>query len=222
MAYSQQDTIAKIPLKSEPAILRRSERLSCRKDIKIEAMEIEEKKEQKLEQLAEDIPASQPTPRSIMKKKPQISIDSMQEEMPEIRINVCERPSEEKSKYSLGNSPAKMAELIESADATTPQCIITPSNFLRSPFRGPKFFNFGDEATASFNFDGFNSQDLTDTFQRTDSLAYGLLKSDSLNSWKSDYLKYDPFTQNPSPQARSIVLPPFSPMEKFQHSISPR
>ncbi|CAG9334805.1 unnamed protein product [Blepharisma stoltei] len=213
MAYSHHDTIAKIPLKTEPAMLRRSERLSLKKEI------IEEEKESEEEKLTEPIPVPQPTPNS-MKKKPNISIDPIQEDLPNILISIYEQSSDEKSKSSKGNSPSKISEPVGNCESNTPHSIITPTAFLRSPFRQQKIFNFGEDVTANFNFDGFNVQELTENIQKSEIAGYGL--ADGFNNWKTDYLKYEAFGQNPSPQARSFVLPPFSPMDSFKHSISPR
>lgn len=208
MDYSLQEFEKKMTHKTGPTVLRRSTRITNKKDDE--------------DQNYGEFPASQPTPRSVSKKNPQITIDSVEDELPGILISIFESSNDEKSRSSR-NTPSGVSEIKINVDASTPRSIghtITPTAFLTSPFNNSKAFSFSDEATGNFIYDTFNPHELSEAFQRSDTLAYGYIKSDSNGSLKSDY--FNPFNQASSPRDRSFVLPPFSPTNSFKHSVSPR
>ncbi|CAG9321063.1 unnamed protein product [Blepharisma stoltei] len=108
-------------------------------------------------------------------------------------------------------------------DSATPISSINTA----APLTGytPKFmkahiFNFPDDALNVFNWDNYNNTDL-DGIHGSDSLT---LIPDTMPIQKSDSLQESLgfMKQMQSPHANSFILPPFSPMDSFQHYLTPR
>eukprot|EP00358_Blepharisma_japonicum_P005430 CAMPEP_0202940628 /NCGR_PEP_ID=MMETSP1395-20130829/765_1 /ASSEMBLY_ACC=CAM_ASM_000871 /TAXON_ID=5961 /ORGANISM="Blepharisma japonicum, Strain Stock R1072" /LENGTH=190 /DNA_ID=CAMNT_0049635221 /DNA_START=336 /DNA_END=905 /DNA_ORIENTATION=- len=107
---------------------------------------------------------------------------------------------------------------ISSINAATPLAGYTPN------FREAHIFNFPDDALNVFNWDIYNNADL-DGIHGSDSLTLipdtmAIQKSDSFQGAVPESLSF--IKQMQSPHANSFILPPFSPMDSFQHYLSPR
>ncbi|CAG9310311.1 unnamed protein product [Blepharisma stoltei] len=133
--------------------------------------------------------------------------------------------SKEKTENPAPPKLEKIKELELKIDSATPIASLnstTPLIGQTSTFRGAHVFNFPEDSTMYYNWDGYNAGELDGIHgpdSQQDSMPFQ--KFDSLQgSSRSETLNF--LRQMQSPHANTFILPPFSPMDSFQHYLSPR